>query len=232
MLIDKEGGIWSVYEKMHYFCGQVMICMDRESNKGKMGLRNEQLIIAEFKRGSKEAFEQIYQMYAKRLLAYCFQYTKCYEDAEEIVEDVFVSLWNNRGKIRQEETLSSLLYTMSKHYVINAYRATVNSPVYEDYVAYQNELSTSEDHYRLDYELYMKTIKNAIKQLPLTQQRVISLSRFSLLSNQEIAERLSLSEQTVKNQLSLGLKTLRMLLEKMSLLYLVGTILNIVNKWF
>lgn len=57
---------------MNYFCGQVMICMDRESNKGKMGLRNEQLIIAEFKRGSKEAFEQIYQMYAKRLLAYCF----------------------------------------------------------------------------------------------------------------------------------------------------------------
>ena len=217
---------------MNYFCGQVMICMDRESNKGKMGLRNEQLIIAEFKRGSKEAFEQIYQMYAKRLLAYCFQYTKCYEDAEEIVEDVFVSLWNNRGKIRQEETLSSLLYTMSKHYVINAYRATVNSPVYEDYVAYQNELSTSEDHYKLDYELYMKTIKNAIKQLPLTQQRVISLSRFSLLSNQEIAERLSLSEQTVKNQLSLGLKTLRMLLEKMSLLYLVGTVLHIANKWF
>lgn len=71
-----------------------------------------------------------------------------------------------------------------------------------------------------------------MKQLPLTQQRVISLSRFSLLSNQEIAERLSLSEQTVKNQLSLGLKALRMLLEKMSLLYLVGTVLNIVNKWF
>ena len=153
------------------------------------------------------------------------------EDAEEIVQDVFVALWNSRETIRQEETLHSLLFTISKHRVINAYRSTLNSPVYEDYVDYQNELSAGEDCDRVEYEQYVKIVKDAIRRLPSTQQRVITLSRFSQLSNKEIAERLSLSEQTVKNQLSVGLKTLRELLAKVLVLSVAGLILNIVNRW-
>lgn len=196
-----------------------------------MTLQNEHLLIADLKKGSKEAFDEIYRLYAGRLLAYCTQYTKCREDAEEIVQDVFVALWNNRQTIRQEETLRSLLFTISKHRVINAYRSTLNSPVYEDYVDYQNELSADEDYHRLEYEQYVRIVKDAIRRLPSTQQRVITLSRFSQLSNKEIAEHLSLSEQTVKNQLSIGLKTLRELLAKVLVLFVAGLILNIVNRF-
>ena len=207
-----------------------------------MTLQGEHTLIAELKRGSKEAFDRIYKLYAGRLLAYCVHYTKSREDAEEIVQDVFVALWNSRETIRQEETLHSLLFTqeetlhsllftISKHRVINAYRSTLNSPVYEDYVDYQNELSAGEDCDRVEYEQYVKIVKDAIRRLPSTQQRVITLSRFSQLSNKEIAERLSLSEQTVKNQLSVGLKTLRELLAKVLVLSVAGLILNIVNRW-
>lgn len=196
-----------------------------------MTLQNEHLLIADLKKGSKEAFDEIYRLYAGRLLAYCTQYTKCREDAEEIVQDVFVALWNSRQTIRQEETLRSLLFTISKHRVINAYRFTLNSPVYEDYVDYQNELPAGEDYHRLEYEQYVRIVKDAIRRLPSTQQRVITLSRFSQLSNKEIAEHLSLSEQTVKNQLSIGLKTLRELLAKVLVLFVAGLILNIVNRF-
>lgn len=196
-----------------------------------MTLQGEHILIAELKRGSKEAFDRIYKLYAGRLLAYCVHYTKSREDAEEIVQDVFVALWNSRETIRQEDTLHSLLFTISKHRVINVYRSTLNSPVYEDYVDYQNELSAGEDCDRVEYEQYVKIVKDAIRRLPSTQQRVITLSRFSQLSNKEIAERLSLSEQTVKNQLSVGLKTLRELLAKVLVLSVASLILNIVNRW-
>ena len=196
-----------------------------------MTLQNEHFLIADLKKGSKEAFDEIYRLYAGRLLAYCTQYTKCREDAEEIVQDVFVALWNSRQTIRQEETLRSLLFTISKHRVINAYRSTLNFPVYEDYVDYQNELPAGEDYHRLEYEQYVRIVKDAIRRLPSTQQRVITLSRFSQLSNKEIAEHLSLSEQTVKNQLSIGLKTLRELLAKVLVLFVAGLILNIVNRF-
>lgn len=197
-----------------------------------MAFLEEHILIAELKRGSKKAFDRIYRLYAGRLLAYCVQYTKCREDAEEIVQDVFIALWNGRETIRQDETLYSLLFTISKYRVINAYRSTLNSLVYEDYVNYQNELSTGEDNHPMEYEQYVSIIQAAIRRLPLTQQHVITLSRFSQLSNREIAERLSLSEQTVKNQLSVGLKTLRALLAQLLFPFVAGLVLNIVNKWF
>lgn len=197
-----------------------------------MTLPDEHSLILELKNGSKNAFDQIYKLYAGRLFSYCLQYTKCREDAEEIVQDVFIALWNNRAKIHQEETLCSLLFTISKHRVINAYRSVINSPIYEDYINYQNELSGDEIHLHVEYEQYVKIVKDAINRLPSTQQQVILLSRFSLFSNKEIALRLSLSEQTVKNQLSLGLKTLRGMLSKILLLSIICLVLNIMNRWF
>lgn len=175
--------------------------------------QSEPELIRELKKGSMRAFDAIYSMYFKRLYAYCFQFTKSGEDAEEIVQDVFLRLWNVRESIRQEETLRSLLFIMSKHYLINAYHDNINSPIFEDYVDYQEKLSVNgnaQNH--LEYEDFLGQVKQALKQLPKTQQAVIELSRLKDMSTSEIAEKLSLSEQTVKNQLTLGLKTLRSLL--------------------
>lgn len=170
---------------------------------------DEYLLIGALKNGSRKAFDAIYAMYAKRLLAYCKQYTKSWEDAEEIVQDVFVRLWNSRTSIRQEETLRSLLFIIAKHYVINAYRANVNSPVYEDYVACRAELAPGADSCPLEYEEFLQKLRTALEKLPPAQRKIIELSRFRELSNKEVAEELALSEQTVKNQLSQGLKSLR-----------------------
>ena len=175
--------------------------------------QSEPELIRELKKGSMRAFDAIYSMYFKRLYAYCFQFTKSGEDAEEIVQDVFLRLWNVRESIRQEETLRSLLFIMSKHYLINAYHDNINSPIFEDYVDYQEKLSvngSAQNH--LEYEDFLGHVKQALKQLPKTQQAVIELSRLKDMSTSEIAEQLSLSEQTVKNQMTLGLKTLRSLL--------------------
>lgn len=186
----------------------------------------EQLLIRELKSHSRKAFDEIYQMYAKRLFAYCKQYTKNTEDAEEIVQDVFIRLWNNRVNIKQEDSLRSLLFIISKHYLINAYRANLNSPVYEDYIESLSEQIIDNTSEKIEYEEFVRNLKFALKKLPATQRKVIELSRFQDLSNKEIAQELSLSEQTVKNQLSLGLKTLRNELKKFSTLVSLLFIVN------
>lgn len=171
---------------------------------------SEQRLIIELKRGSQKAFDDIYAMYSKRLFAYCLQYTKSVEDAEDIVQDVFVKLWINRENIRQEVTLRSLLFIMSKYSLINAYRSRVNSLLYEDYVAtYMGAASENDMNSQLEYDDFVHHVKKILKDLPITQRSVVELSRIEQLNNKEIAEKLSLSEQTVKNQLSLGLKILR-----------------------
>lgn len=189
----------------------------------------EQMLIQALKKGSTKAFDSLYQMYSKRLYAYSLQFTKSHEEAEEIVQDVFIKLWNNRGQIKQDETLRSLLFIMAKHHLINSYRSKVNSWIYEDYIEYANALSVDDTHHRLEYNEFMMRFKQIMETLPSTQQKVIKLSRLQQLSNKEIAEKLSLSEQTVKNQLSLGIKSLK---EKMSwaLILLIVLFINTIFR--
>jgi len=169
----------------------------------------EKNLIRELKNGSSRAFDKIYQMYSKRLYAYSVQFTKSSEEAEEIIQDVFVKLWQNRANIRQEETLRSLLFIMAKHHLINAYHSKVNHPVYEEYVNHLDVLMVDNAHYQIEYDEFVLKFSKELKKLPPTQQKVITLSRFEQLTNKEVAEKLMISEQTVKNQLSIGLKALR-----------------------
>jgi len=64
-------------------------------------------------------------------------------------------------------------------------------------------------HYQIEYDEFVLKFSKELKKLPPTQQKVITLSRFEQLTNKEVAEKLMISEQTVKNQLSIGLKALR-----------------------
>lgn len=193
---------------------------------------DEANLISELKKGSKLAFDTIYAMYFKRLFVYCLRFTKSNEDAEEIVQDVFLRLWNVRESIQQKDTLRSLLFIISKNYLINAFHRNINSPVYEDYTDYQEQITVT-DASRIEYEEFLHQLKYAMSQLPKTQREVIELSRFNQLSNKKIAERLSLSEQTVKNQLSLGLKALRMMLNNapiVALFFILSDVFRYVDQ--
>ena len=181
----------------------------------------EHYLIQDLKRGSHKAFDKIYQMYSKRLYVYCLQFTKSPEESEEIIQEVFIKLWSKRLNIRQDETLRSLLFIMAKHHLINAYRFKINHPVYEEYVNYMDIISAEDAHSKLEYNEFLHRFQKIMKTLPVTQQKVIYLSRIEQLSNKEIAATLSLSEQTVKNQLSLGLKALKEKLNKISLLLIL-----------
>ena len=169
---------------------------------------SEAELIALLKQGSEEAFRSLYEMYARRLYAFCMEYTYSREDTEEIVQDAFVWLWRNRSSIRQETTIKNILFLRVRHFLINAWRAKQNTPLFEDYVDYIN-LIPAESRDPLEYEDFKDKVVSIIDQLPKTQSEVVRMSRLQGFKNKEIAEKLRLSEQTVKNALSLGLKYLK-----------------------
>ncbi len=171
-------------------------------------LYHEKQLIKDLKKGSDKAFNEIYFLYAKRLYAYCLRFTKLQEDAEEIVQDTFLKLWKNKLDIRQEETVQSLLFLIAKHLLINSYRIKSNYPVYEECAEHIESSSAYIPDYNIRYEDIYRIFQAGIESLPNTQQKVIKMSRLNNYSNKEIADKLSLSEQTIKNQLSIGLKTL------------------------
>ena len=172
------------------------------------GNKDEAELIAQLKHGSEKAFSALYAMYAKRLYAFCLEYTKSRENTEEIVQDAFLWLWKSRSTIKQETTIKNLLFLRVKHYLINAWKANLNSPVFEDYVEYANLLS-GESSDKLEYDEFLMKIESLIDDLPNTQAKVLRMSRLQGFRNKEIADKLHLSEQTVKNALSIGLKYLK-----------------------
>jgi RNA polymerase sigma-70 factor (ECF subfamily) len=143
------------------------------------------------------------------LLSFGLKYSKSREVSEEIVEDTFLWIWNHRDTIKNVNSLKPVLFIRMKSYLINAYRATVNAPIFNDFIEYAAEISGSEASEKIEYEEFVARLRTAIGTLPKTQRNVVWLSKMDMLSVKEISQKMNLTEQTVRNQLSLGLKRLR-----------------------
>ena len=123
-----------------------------------------------------------------------------------------MDLWTYRSHIDVEKELGPLLLTIAKRRCVDMILSTLNSPIYEYFVDTHNTIA-DESVNAVEYEEYMEKVRLLIAKLPLSQRRVVELSRFQYLSNSEISSLLGISEKTVRNRLSLGLKTLRKYLD-------------------
>lgn len=184
---------------------------------------DESHLIRQFADGDSRAFGRLYDRYVPELMAMCMRYVHIPEDAEEIIEDVFVSLWNNRSNLRRTDSLRPLLYQSLRNRVVDSFRRRINSPVYADYVETINLQAPESGVSHIEYKEFERAIIAVIDTLPPTQKAVVILSKLENLSNAEISERLNLSMQTVKNALSMGLSKLRESLDKPSIRHLITT---------
>lgn len=170
---------------------------------------DEKSLIAALRNGSKDAFIALYDLYGTRLFGYCQKYMSCTEDAEDVVQDIFMNLWKSRSEIRDVDTLGPFLYASAHNRIINLWKERTNSMIYADYVSIMQERSASSGMESMEYQEFKRRVLTEIAKLKKTQRTVVMLSRFENLDVHEIATRLGLSVQTVKNALSTGLRALR-----------------------
>ena len=179
-------------------------------------------LISGLKEGSQDCFKLIYDLYVTRIYSFVYGLIKSKEDAMDIVQEVFERLWINREKISDEKSLESFLMVIGKNLFVSAYRKRLSSQKYEDYVEYLDEQQASETaDSAMEYDEFRKSLDTAIGSLPSRQRQIVWFSKYKGMKNSEIAGTLNLSEQTVKNQLSLGLKTLRESLGKALFLFFI-----------
>lgn len=168
-------------------------------------------MVAAIRGGSLKVFNYVYSLYAHRLLRYIGSIANTKEDAEEVVHDIFMEFWRNREKLTDDIDLQKLLFSIAYKRRIDLYRHSLKIPVFQDCMEFQNELIVDNDN-NLEYEDFCKRFDIALSKLPARLQNIIILSRIRELSNTEIAQTLNISEKTVKNGLSEGLKILKNLL--------------------
>ena len=171
-------------------------------------LTDEQLVIL-LKKGDQQAFTEIYNRYAESLAGFAASKLYNLNDAKDILHDVFVKLWENRDGLYIASNLQSYLFTIIRHRIIDKIRKNITR---EEYASVRQSLTAVYEQ-TIDKQVEAKelqqTIEKSLDQLPPRVKEIYKLSRDKGLSNHEIAEKLNLSEQTIKNQLSVALKHLR-----------------------
>ncbi|MNL03699.1 ECF RNA polymerase sigma factor SigW [compost metagenome] len=171
---------------------------------------SDQELVVLLKQNKEHAFRLIFDAWHKKLYHFSLRYLNSREQSEEAVHDAFISLWTSREKIDENQPLGAYLYTICKRLCINRIRdaARLNAAAEALWAKYQDISYSTEEVLNLaELETFTEL---AIQKLPKQQQLVFRMSRYEGLSHLEIAERLSISKETVKKHSAEALKALRL----------------------
>ncbi|WP_234364345.1 RNA polymerase sigma-70 factor [Lunatibacter salilacus] len=173
---------------------------------------NEQTISAEFSL-DEPTFEQVFKEHYGALHAYANVILKDSAGAEEVVQTVFLKLWEKRSGLRITSSLKAYLYKAVYHYSLNHLKHQKVRQRHWEQTHYELNQQLSSDNSQImegqEKEL-MQRIQQILVELPEKCRMVFHLSRFEELKYGEIAEQLGISVKTVEAHMSKALKTLRL----------------------
>jgi RNA polymerase sigma-70 factor (family 1) len=169
-------------------------------------------IITGLRIGNEGAFEVVFRTYYERLCNYANNMIYVMDEAEEMVQNTFLILWEKRESIEIHTSVKAYLYRAVHNSCLNRIKHNKVRQMHSDHLRYQSELSSDESSQRLMSQELERQINIAIESLPRQCRTVFSLSRFENLTYTEIAEQLGMSVNTVENHM---VKALRILREKL-----------------
>ena len=172
---------------------------------------NEERYVAALKEGSREAFTMLYNLYADRLYSFALVQTKSKQMAEDVVQDTFLKLWNNRTNLNCYGNVQALVFTMARNLIIDAY-----------FKLHEALPSTASPEESLYFNETKEHLEQAKAKLSNKECKIYEMSREQDMPIKKIAQTLNLSPQTVKNYLTSTLKVFRSQLRREQLLWLLS----------
>jgi len=164
-------------------------------------------LIALIEKGYSKPFTRFYTLYFQKLLLASDRYLKDIHTSEELVQDVFLKIWENPYQLSEIKSVKSYLYRSVINAAINHINRQKN--IAQHHLKLASELS---DDYLIELDEEHEVIvllRSEIEKLPAQCKKIFKMSRFDFLKYKEIAQRLNISEKTVENHIGLALRTLR-----------------------
>jgi len=156
------------------------------------------------------AFDAIYNQYCHKLHQFVFMYLKQEEDAEEVVQEVFIKIWESREKVDVYLSFESFLFTIAYNSTMSLLRKRVSETKSREYLKSLQKIETEEMVIdEIQYNELNNKVQSLLEQLSPRQSEIYLLSREEGLSHKEIAIKLNISESTVNNHLVTILKFLK-----------------------
>ncbi|WP_323788641.1 RNA polymerase sigma-70 factor [Psychroserpens sp.] len=153
-----------------------------------------------------KTFETLYQMYAKDIRRFIFFKTQDIDKAEDILQDTFIKLWDNCGKVNYDKA-KSFLYTVATNTFLNTIKH--EKVVQKHQQSMTSQLSNESPEFIMLEKEFMEKLERTINSLPEKQKEVFLLNRIEKKKYKEIAEQLGISVKAVEKRMHSALLVLR-----------------------
>lgn len=165
-------------------------------------------LMRQIRKGDEDAFQQLMVSYAETLVVFAENRLFDLEEGRDVVQDLFAELWERRANLPDVYDIRAFLFRSVRNKIVGRIRRQLVRDKYREEVQRHNPVNRAIDELLLEKELWDRTLA-VLRKAPKRAREVFLLSRAQELSNHEIAERLTISEQTVKNNLTIALNLLR-----------------------
>lgn len=169
-------------------------------------IRNQIRLI---KQSNKKAFKIIFDYFQNEIFDYLVFKLNNIEIAEDLLQEVFIKLWENRTNIEDKLSLKSYLYKIAKNLALNHFRHQKIVNDYTKSLAFYTKVNLNNPQQILEDKEFQNHLLNAINKLPAKARVIFLLSKVDGLTYKEIAERLTISKKTVETQIVRSLKSIR-----------------------
>lgn len=190
---------------------------------------SEKELVASLKDGSKLAFETLYNQYKGRLAGNLFRLLKCEELTFEILQDLFLKIWDTRSQIDPEKPFKAYLFKIANNMVIDYYRQAARDKTMRDKMIQ----ASTELYTHVEEQLFRKEnaelLHQAIDLMPPQRKKVFTLCKLEGKSYKEIEQILGINEKTINSHLFQANKFLKEYFlsgSKKGLVLLIGVILE------
>ncbi len=163
--------------------------------------------VSKLKAGDIGAFNRIFEIYSSKLYHFAKGYLKSAEDSEELVQEVFTTIWEKRGQLKSGLSFKSYIFTIAFNIIKKHFR---QKTLFKKFA--NEELlngATNETSQQVDYNSLKEYVLKMAGSFPEKRREVFIKSRFDGLGNKEIAEEMGLAKKTIENHLNLALKEIR-----------------------
>ena len=170
--------------------------------------------VALLKEGSQKAFEQLYLRHVKHLTNQCKRFLQNEEDAEDLVHDIFVQIWETRDTLNPELSFSGYINTLARNRVYYKFRQLDIHSRFAQSILLNGKDETNETEDTIIANDYKDLLNRIIERLPPKQREIFRMNRIDEMSYQEISELLNISVENVRMHISLALKKIKNHLSK------------------
>ncbi|TAN10844.1 MAG: RNA polymerase sigma-70 factor [Chitinophagaceae bacterium] len=170
---------------------------------------DEKLLLEQISEDNEGAFAQLFYAYRDKLYSFIFRITGSKELSSDIVQDVFLKIWEQRGRLFSIENFNAYLFRMAQNHAINQLKRSSKTTLVMMQKQRQEGFESPPPDEEFRYKIMQQRLQQIVNDLPLQQKTVYQFSREQNLKQEEIARQMNIALSTVQNHLTQALKTIR-----------------------